>query len=159
MKLIKIWILSIFLLITTQSAFSQTPPPEPPQRVEEIVVTGTRTVGDLLDTTGGEPMGFWEWLVSTLFGLSSTPTEVSACKEPSVATTVSTADALERQLAANAIIQPMFQGLGRQSHNGEIIRIRFADGGTEDYLFAAAASMSSSVPGTLVTDNGIAKPC
>ena len=65
-----------FLLVTTQVAFAQTPPPEPPQRIDEIVVTGSRTVGDVLGTTGTtQEMGFWAWLWAGFASFISTPTE------------------------------------------------------------------------------------
>ena len=105
-------------------------------------------------------MGFWQWLFTTIFGGAGPKEETSVCGGGAdTATTTSQADPLARLTAANSIIQPMFQGPSRLSHNGEIVRIRFADGGTEDYAFAAASGTVVTVPGSLNVGNGIAKPC
>lgn len=101
------------------------------------------------------------YFICKFFAPSKTPGDVmSACgTSPDAAAAVSTDDADLRLIAASYTIQKMFQGPTRLSHNGEIVTITFADGGTEDYVFAAATGIAVRQVGTLKLGNRVAKPC
>ena len=70
--------------------------------------------------------------------------------------TTSLNDAEFRNIAANMIMNQTV-GLGRLGANGKIFTVRFADLGSENYLFVAAASSHTLLANTLVTRDGVSR--
>lgn len=127
-------------------------------------MTGSRTLGDIVEQTGMVEPSFFQWLWQTIvdfFSSSSNEMNVSrACPNADVAGVTSFASDDARLIAANSVIQNSYQGLGGYGRPLRAnVTITFSDGGTETYLFLGTSGQVYNVPGTLVRGSGIATPC
>lgn len=79
-------------------------------------MTGSRTLGDILEQTGMVEPSFFQWLWQTIvdfFSSSSNEMNVSrACPNADVAGVTSFTSDDARLIAANSVIQNSYQGLG-----------------------------------------------
>ena len=153
-----------YLLLAMFFGLIQTSIVQAQERLDEIEVFGQRLAG----ASQGQMWAAVSQLADGLYGITMESSVASdsielvaldakkLCGENAQTTSRNDADARAR--AANAIFQKAFQSAAaRIRASGNIFTITFADGGTEKYMFAHAASMGAvPVEGTLVQGSGVA---